>query len=129
MRSLLPSLLLVLISAPAARSDGDLLAKYNDTLKAEPHSSITHFRLAEIYFQRGNFQTAANEFRAALNGDLQPKWIEVWCHLNLGKIFDAMNQRSRALNEYKQAERTGDNTRGAVDEAQLYTEFPYPPPK
>lgn len=122
-----PCLLLVLTAVSLAQGDSDLLTKYNDDLKAQPHSSITHFRLAEIYFQRGNFQTAANEFREVLNGDLEPHWVEVWCHLNLGKIFDATNQRNRALNEYRLAQRTGDNTRGALDEAQLYMQFPYPP--
>jgi hypothetical protein len=33
--------------------------------------------MGEIHFQQGNFQSAANEFREALNGDLQPPWIEV----------------------------------------------------
>jgi len=59
---------------------------------------------------------AANEFREAANGDLQPKWIEVWSHINLGKIFDLTGQRDRALNEYRQAIRTKDDTRGALEE-------------
>jgi hypothetical protein len=66
-----------------------------------------------------------NEFREALNGDLQPKWTEVWAHINLGKIFDINNQRDRALNEYRLALRTKDNTRGALDEAAKYTKEPY----
>jgi len=40
----------------------------------------------------------------------------------LGKIFDATNQRERALNEYRRALRTLDNTRGALDEARKYIE-------
>jgi hypothetical protein len=76
-----------------------------------PRSSITHFRIAEIYFQ-----------------DLQPRWIEVWSHLNLGKIFDLTQQRERAINEYHTAQRTKDNTRGALDEAEIYLQFPYPGP-
>ena len=57
----------------------------------------------EIYFQQGNLQSPANEFREALNGDLEPKWTEVWSHLNLGKIFDASGRRERAIDEYKRA--------------------------
>jgi hypothetical protein len=65
MRTVAPScLLLVLITVPPAQSDGDLLAKYNDDLKAQPHSSITHLRLAEIYFQRGNFQEPSISLRS-----------------------------------------------------------------
>jgi tetratricopeptide (TPR) repeat protein len=108
------------------QNDTDLWTKYEKDLKAKPNSSITHFRVAEIYFQQGNFQSAANEFRGALNGDLEPKWIEVWSHVNLGKIFDATGQRDRAVNEYKQAQRINDNTRGALDEAAIYLQFPYP---
>jgi len=74
-----------------------------------------------------HYQNAANEFREVLNGDLEPKWTEVWAHINLGKIFDVTAQRDRALNEYRQALRTKDNTRGALDEAKKYTEAPYKP--
>ncbi len=61
---------------------------------------------------RTTIQSAANEFREALNGDLEPKWTEVWAHINLGKIFDITGQRERAVNEYKLAIRTKDNTQG-----------------
>lgn len=107
------------------QNDTDLWAKYERDLKANPRSSITQFRIGEICFQQGNFQPAANAFRAALNGDLQPKWIDVWSRVNLGKIFDITGQRERAVNEYTQAQRTHDNTRGALDEAALYMQFPY----
>ncbi len=110
----------------AGQNDTDLWAKYEKDLQSNPRASITHFRIGEIYFQQGNPQSAANEFREALNGDLQPKWIEVWSHLNLGKIFDASGQRDRAVNEYKQAQRTKDDTRGALEEAEIYLQFPYP---
>ncbi len=74
-----------------------------------------------------HYQSAANEFREVLIGDLEPKWTEVWAHINLGKIYDVTGQRERALNEYRQAIRTLDNTRGALDEAIKYTEAPYKP--
>jgi hypothetical protein len=78
---------------------------------------------------QGNLQGSSNEFRESLNGDFQPRWTEVWDHINLGKIFDTNGQRERALNEYRQALRTKDNTRGALDEARKYTEEPYNKPK
>lgn len=74
-----------------------------------------------------HYQSAANEFREVLIGDLEPKWTEVWAHVNLGKIYDVTSQRERALNEYRRAIRTLDNTRGALDEAIKYTEAPYKP--
>jgi hypothetical protein len=44
--------------------------------------------IAEIFMRQQNYQSAANEFRAALNGDLKRAWIEASSHLNLGTIFD-----------------------------------------
>ena len=38
------------------------------------NSSLAHYRMAEVYFLQQNWQSAANEFREALNGDLEPKW-------------------------------------------------------
>ena len=66
-----------------------------------------------------------SEFRAALDGDLQPKWTEVWSHLNLGMIFDITGQRERAVNEYNLAIRTKDNTQGAQEEAAKYLREPF----
>ena len=63
-----------------------------------------------------------------LNGDLDPKWTEVWAHINLGKIFDITDQRDRAVNEYRQAVRTKDNTQGAQEEAGKYINAKYQRP-
>ena len=108
------------------QNDPDLRTKYQNDLAASPRSSITQFRLAELYFQQHSLQSAANTFRAALTGDLNPKWVEVWSHIKLGNIFDITGQRERALNEYRLAQETKDNTRGAQDEVGIYLEYPYP---
>ena len=124
-----PLLVFVVLSlAPLALSeegDCDSMEKCQEALKANRRSSLIHYRIAEFYFAINNFQSSANEFRETLNGDLKPKWVEVWAHVNLGKIFDITGQRDRALNEYRLAQRTGDNTRGALDEAAKYTQEPY----
>ena len=120
------AVLFVFNAITLGQNDTDLWAKYEKDLKENPHSSIMHFRMGELYFQQGNFLSAGNAFRAALTGDLQPRWIEVWSDINLGKIFDIMGQRDRAVNEYTQAQRTKDNTRGALEEAAIYLQFPYP---
>ena len=59
------------------------------------------------------------------NGDLEPKWTEVWAHINLGRIYDISGQRDRAVNEYNLAIRTKDNTQGAQEEAAKYLKAPY----
>ena len=97
------------------------LREYEKALQVNKNSSLAHYRIAELFFKQNNFQQAANEFRAAINGDLDPKWTEVWSHVNLGKIFDVNGQRDRAVNEYKQAIRTHDNTGGAQTEAAKYS--------
>lgn len=101
------------------------LREYQKALEVNRNSSLAHYRIGELFFKQNNFQSAANEFRAAINGDLEPKWTEVWSHVNLGKIFDVTGQRDRAVNEYKQAIRTHDNTAGAQEEAARYSTKPY----
>ncbi len=104
---------------------GEALKQYQKALEANRNSSIAHYRIAEVFFLQNNFQSAANEFREALNGDLEPKWTEVWSHINLGKIFDVTGQRDRAVNEYNLAVRTRDNTQNAQEEAAKFLKSPY----
>ncbi len=89
---------------------------YCEILATNRRSSVAHYRVAELLFNQNNWQSSANEYREALNGDLDPKWTEVWSHISLGRIFSITGQRERALNEYKQARRTADDTFGAQDE-------------
>lgn len=104
---------------------GEALKEYQKALDVNRNSSLAHYRVAEIFFLQNNYQSAANEFRQALNGDLEPKWTEVWSHLNLGFIFDITGQRERAVNEYNLALRTKDNTQGALEVAAKYLKEPY----
>lgn len=103
------------------------LREYEKALDVNKANSLAHYRIGELFFRQNNYSQAANEFRSAINGDLDPKWTEVWAHINLGKIFDATGQRDRAVNEYKQAIRTHDNTGGAQDEAAKYSAKPFEP--
>jgi len=104
---------------------GDALKEYQKALETTRNSSLANYRIAEVFFLQQNWQAAANSFREALNGDLDPKWTEVWAHINLGKIFDVTGQRERAVNEYNLAIRTKDNTQGAQEEAAKYLKTPY----
>jgi aminopeptidase N len=104
---------------------GDALKEYQKALDANHGSSLAHYRVGELFFLQNNYQSAANEFRESLNGDLEPKWTEVWAHINLGKIFDITQQRDRAVNEYNHAIRTRDNTQNAQEEAAKFLKTPY----
>ncbi len=102
---------------------GDLagaLLEFNKALEVNKNSSLAHYRVAEVFFQQHNYQASANAYRESLNGDGDPRWTEVWSHIQLGKIFDITGQRERATNEYRQALQTNDNTQGALDEARRY---------
>ncbi|HMF90238.1 MAG TPA: M1 family aminopeptidase [Candidatus Angelobacter sp.] len=103
----------------------EALVEFNKALEVNKNSSLAHYRIAEVFYLQRNYQSAANEYREALNGDQEPRWTEVWSHIGLGKIFDVTGQRPRAVNEYRQAIQTGDNTQGAIDEARKYLETPY----
>jgi aminopeptidase N len=107
---------------------GDLagaLSEFNKALEVNKNSSLAHYRIAEVFFLQRNYQAAANAYRESLNGDGEPRWTEVWSHLQLGKIFDVTGQRERAVNEYRQAIQTNDNTAGALDEARKNMQKPY----
>ena len=79
------------------------ITKYEQEIAANPASSLAHYRLAEAYFQQRNYQSAANQFREALNGDLEPMWTELRAHIRLGEIFEISGQHDRAVHEYQQA--------------------------
>jgi hypothetical protein len=105
------------------------LAEFNKALDINKNSSLAHYRIAEVFFLQHNYQASANAYRDSLNGDGEPRWTEVWSHIQLGKIFDITGQRERATNEYRQAIQTNDNTQGALDEARRYLQKPYEQPK
>ena len=107
---------------------GDLagaLLEFNKALDVNKNSSLAHYRVAEVFFQQRNYQASANAYRDSLNGDGDPRWTEVWSHVQLGKIFDITGQRERATGEYRQALQTNDNTQGALDEARRYLQKPF----
>jgi hypothetical protein len=112
-------------------AQGDLtgaLAQYQKALEANPQSSLASYRIGEIFFTQCNMQAAVNAYRDALNGDDDPKWSEVWSHIQIGKIFDLTGQRDRAIEEYRKAVQTNDNTSGALNEARHYIQVPYKTP-
>jgi tetratricopeptide (TPR) repeat protein len=83
--------------------------------------------MGEAFFYQKNYNAAANAFREALAAVPEPseKWTEVWGHIYLGKIFDLLGQRARAVNEYSKAKQTNDNTSGAQQTAEALLKKPY----
>jgi hypothetical protein len=121
-----------ILRGQALELQGDLsgaLTEFNKALDLNKNSSLAYYRIAEVFFLQRNYQSAANSYRSSLNGDGDPRWTEVWSHIQLGKIFDVTGQRERAINEYRQAVQTNDNTLGALEEARKYMQKAYERPK
>jgi len=123
------------VHAAIARGEGyaelgkyyEAIQEYQRALDLQPGNSLANFRMGEAMFYQKNYQSAANAFRAALSGDLDPKWTDVWSHIYIGKIWDLLDQRARAVNEYSLAQHTGDDTAGAQQEATRFLQKPYSP--
>jgi hypothetical protein len=121
------------IRAFVARGEGyaengqyyEAIQEYQRALDLQSSNSLAHFRMGEAMFNQKNYQSAANAFRAALGGDLDPKWVDVWSHIYIGKIYDLLGQRERAVNEYSLAQHLGDDTAGAQEEAGKFLQRPY----
>lgn len=112
----------------ATGEDAGAIREYQQALAINTLSSLACFRLAEVYLRQQNYQAAANAYRDALHGDGQPKWTEVWSDLELGEVFDLSGERERAVNQYREALQTGDNSGGALELARSYIEHPYTAP-
>jgi tetratricopeptide (TPR) repeat protein len=105
----------------------DAIAQYQRALSIQPNRPLANFRMGEAFFYQKNYQAAANAFREALQTVPEPpeKWTEVWGHIYLGKIFDLLGQRERAVNEYSKAKQTNDDTGGAQQTAEQLLKKPY----
>ncbi|MFZ0759547.1 MAG: M1 family aminopeptidase [Candidatus Sulfotelmatobacter sp.] len=121
-----------ILRGQALQLQGDLpgaLAEFNKALDLNRNSSLAHYRIAEVFFLQKNYQASANSYRASIDGDGDPRWTEVWSDIQLGKIFDITGQRERAINQYRQAIQTNDDTFGALEDARKYLQKPFQQPK
>ena len=105
----------------------DAVTQYQRALSIQPNRPLANFRMGEAFFYQKNYQAGANAFREALQTVPEPseKWTEVWSHIYLGKIFDMLAQRERAVNEYSKAKQTNDDTGGAQQVAEGFLKKAY----
>jgi aminopeptidase N len=105
----------------------DAIGQYQRALGIQPNRPLANFRMGEAFFYQKNYQAAANSFRDSLQTVPEPseKWTEVWSHIYLGKIFDLLGQRARAVNEYSKAKQTNDDTGSAQQVAESLLKKPY----
>ncbi len=101
------------------------IEEYQSAADMNRRSSLANFRLGQVFFEQASYSNSANSIRESLNGDLQPEWVETWCHIYLGKIYDILGQRQRARAEYRKAINSGIDYDNAQAEANKYFEEAY----
>jgi aminopeptidase N len=108
----------------------EAVKQYEDALNLQASNALASFRMGEAFFYQKNYAASAQAFRNSLDGetDSTTKWVDVWAHIYLGKIYDISGDRTRAVNEYSKARQTNDDTSGAQAEAQKYLKQPYQEP-
>ncbi|MFQ5739441.1 MAG: M1 family aminopeptidase [Acidobacteriota bacterium] len=113
----------------AQREYVSAIREFEKAKALDPRSSYAHYRLGDTFFQQHSYESAANSFRDALDGDLKPEWVETWTHIQLGKIYDILGLRQRALAEYQKAINSGIDYNDAQAEAKKYKKDPYTKPR
>jgi aminopeptidase N len=98
-----------------------------EALKLDKSNSWVYYNLGLIFLEQRNYQQALDNFRAALDGNLKPTWIEAWARIKRGNAYDGMGDRARAVHEYRQAVESGIDFDGAQRAAQEYLKTPYDP--
>ena len=108
---------MALLRAQRLESAGKLAeaaAQFQQALRAEPLSSLVSYRYGLLLLRQHNEQAAADAFHDALRGDGQPRWTQVWSHIQAALIYRRNTQADRAQDELRQAIATGDNSFGAL---------------
>jgi aminopeptidase N len=98
-----------------------------EALKLDKSNSWVYYNLGLIFLEQRNYDPAIDDFKAALEGNLRPTWIEAWAHIKMGNAYDAKGDRARAVNEYKKAVESGNDFDNAQKAASEYLKTPYDP--
>ena len=90
-------------------------------------NSWIYYHLGLLFLEQRNYDLAKDNFLAALAGNLNPGWLQVWSEIKLGNAYDAQGDRTRAVARYKRAEDLGDNYNNAQEEVRKYQAEAYDP--
>ncbi|HEY9233207.1 MAG TPA: M1 family aminopeptidase, partial [Blastocatellia bacterium] len=99
--------------------------QFRQAIKLSPRSSMAWYNLGLLYMDQRNWQKARDALTQALDGDLEPSWIEVWSYIKRGNTYDADDNRERAVAEYDKAISNGNDYNGAQKAAERYKGQPY----
>jgi hypothetical protein len=101
--------------------------QFEEALKLDRNNSWIYYHLGLLFLEQRNYDLAKDNFRAALAGNLNPPWLEVWSEIRLGNAYDAQGDRTRAMSAYGRADKLGDNYDGAQEAIKKYQGQPYDP--
>src|SRR5882724_2690534 len=101
--------------------------QFEAALKLDRSNSWVYYNLGLLFLEQRNWQQALDNFEAALNGTLQPSWIEVWARIKRGNAYDAKGERTRAVAEYNKAVQSGINYDNALAVARKFLATPFDP--
>jgi aminopeptidase N len=101
--------------------------QFEAALKLDKSSSWVYYNLGLLYLEQRNYQLALDNFKAALDGNGKPAWVEAWSHIKRGNAYDARGERERARYEYQAALNTGENYDNAQAAIKKFMATPYDP--
>lgn len=101
--------------------------QFEEALKLDRSNSWIYYHLGLLFLEQRNYDLAIDNFKAAIAGNLNPNWLNVWSNIKMGNAYDAKGDRTRAVAAYKRAEALGDNYDNAQDAVKRYQATPYDP--
>lgn len=105
----------------------DAQAQFEAALKLDRSNSWIYYHLGILFLEQRNYDLAIDNFKAALGGNINPAWLQVWSNIRMGNAYDAKGDRTRAIAMYKRAEALGDNYDNAQDAIKKYQATPFDP--
>nr|MBA2378016.1 tetratricopeptide repeat protein [Blastocatellia bacterium] len=102
-------------------------SQFEAALKLDRSNSWVYYHLGLLFLEQRNYDLAKDNFQAALAGNLNPAWLQVWAEIRLGNAYDAQGDRARAVARYKRAESLGEDYDGAQEAVKKYQATPYDP--
>ncbi len=105
----------------------DAQAQFEAALKLDRSNSWIYYHLGLLFLEQRNYDLAIDNFKAALSGNINPQWLQVWSNIKMGNAYDAKGDRTRAIAMYKRAADLNDDYDGAQAAVRKYQATPYDP--
>jgi tetratricopeptide (TPR) repeat protein len=101
--------------------------QFEAALKLDRSNSWIYYHLGLLFLEQRNYDLAIDNFKAAISGNLNPAWLNVWSNIKMGNAYDGKGDRTRAVAAYKRAETLGDNYDNAQESVKRFLGEAYDP--